>query len=405
MIELLAPAGNFEKLKYALIYGADAVFIGGEDFSLRSRASNFSIERIKEATEFAHNLGKKVYVTTNIIPHRTDLEGLKEYLLKLEKANVDAIICASPYIIDTALKYTNLEVHLSTQQSALNTPTLKYWQELGVKRIVLGRELSLDDIKKITNNPIDLEVFIHGGMCMSYSGRCALSNNLAARDANRGGCAHSCRWEYKLYQDKEKVSDEIFSISSKDLSAVNEIKELMDAGVKSLKIEGRMKSLHYIATVTKTYRMLIDDLIKNPALNDFQKYRDEIAKAENRLLENGYLDNDLGPSKQLYEFTGEKPNQAFIGLVLDYDQETMIATVEQRNNFGINDTIEVFSPDIDNKTFILDNLKDDEGIDIDRARHAQQIVKIKMPFPISKYSIFRKVLWFLKKITEVLNIK
>lgn len=392
MVELLAPAGDLEKLKYALIYGADAVFIGGEDFSLRSRASNFSIEKIKEATTFAHNLGKKVYVTTNIIPHQDDLKGLKEYLEKLEEANVDAIICASPYIIATALKHTNLEVHLSTQQSALNTPTLHYWRDLGVKRIVLGRELSLEEIKELPLNEIDLEVFIHGGMCMSYSGRCALSNNLAARDANRGGCAHSCRWEYKLHQNKELISPEIFSISSKDLSAVNEIKALVNSGVKSLKIEGRMKSLHYIATVTKTYRMLIDDLDKNPNLTDFQKYRQEIAKAENRLLENGYLDGNFGPSKQLYEFTGEKPNQAFVGLVIDFDQDSMVATIEQRNNFGIDDNIEIFSPHNDNKVFILDNLKDDEGNDLKRARHAQQIVQVKMPFIVDKYSILRKVL-------------
>ncbi|MGI6786955.1 MAG: peptidase U32 family protein [Acholeplasmataceae bacterium] len=392
MIELLAPAGDLEKLKYALIYGADAVFIGGNQFSLRARASNFTIETIKEAVNFAHKLGKKVYVTTNIIPHEEDVNGLVEYLKALEAARVDAIICASPLIIKTALKHTNLEIHLSTQQSAINRYSLKFWKEYGVKRIVLGRELSIKMIDDLPKELLDIEVFIHGGMCMSYSGRCSLSNTLTNRDANRGGCAHSCRWQYHLYNDNKLISNQYFSMSSKDLMAVAAVPKLIDIGVKSLKIEGRMKSLHYISTVVKTYRMLIDEYYEKGNIDNFQFYIDEIYKAENRLTGLGYLDGDIGPSKQLFEFLGERPNQAFIGLVIDFNADTMIAEVEQRNYFKIGDRIEVFSPNQSNQYFVLDNLINEDGKNIEVARHAKQTVFIKMPFKVEKYSMLRKVL-------------
>lgn len=391
MIELLAPAGNLEKLKYALIYGADAVYIGGINFSLRARASNFTIEMIEEAVEFAHSLNKRVYVTTNIIPHHEDMEGLVEYLKALEKAKVDAIICASPYIIKTAKENTNLEIHLSTQQSALNDEALKFWKDMGVERVVLARELSIEDLSKMDRELLELEVFIHGGMCMSFSGRCSLSNNLTLRDANRGGCAHSCRWEYLLHENKELVSDEIFSLSSKDLMAIHEIPSLIDLNIKSLKIEGRMKSLHYIATVVKSYRMLIDDYLKEGEIKEFSKYENEILKAENRLTANGLLDGDMGPEKQLYKFVSERPNQKFIGLIKDYDKQTGYSTIEQRNYFEKGDKIEVFSPTKENQVFVLDNLYDEDLKPIDVARHAQQIVKIKFPFEVDKYSMLRKI--------------
>lgn len=390
MIELLAPAGDLEKLKYALIYGADAVFIGGNKFSLRARASNFNLDTIEEAVNFAHSLGKKVYVTTNIIPHHEDLDGLVEYLQALEARKVDAIIAASPVIIKAALDNTNLEVHLSTQQSALSSKALQFWKNYGVERIVLGRELSLEELDLMPKGFIELEVFIHGGMCMSFSGRCSLSNNLTLRDANRGGCAHSCRWQYHLYDQDNRVSDEFFSMSSKDLMALDEVPRLMDIGISSLKIEGRMKSLHYIATVVKTYRMLIDEYKKTGKVLDMSIYHDEIGKAENRLTSSGYLTGEIGPDKQLYEFLGERPNQAFVGLVIDYDESSNIAVIEQRNRFNLNDTIEIFSPNEDNKTFVLDNMVNDKNEPIDVARHAQQIVKIKMPFKVEKYSMIRK---------------
>lgn len=393
MAELLAPAGDLEKLKTALLYGADAVFIGGQSFSLRARASNFSLDDMKEATAFAHKLGKKVYVTTNIIPHHEDFDGLLEYLKGLESAHIDAIITASPYIVDTALKQTSLEVHLSTQQSAINARTVNFWYKKGVKRIVLGRELDKHQIKELKEQTeADIEVFIHGGMCMSYSGRCSLSNTLTNRDANRGGCAHSCRWQYHLYNDNKLISNQYFSMSSKDLMAVAAVPKLIDIGVKSLKIEGRMKSLHYISTVVKTYRMLIDEYYEKGNIDNFQFYIDEIYKAENRLTGLGYLDGDIGPSKQLFEFLGERPNQAFIGLVIDFNADTMIAEVEQRNYFKIGDRIEVFSPNQSNQYFVLDNLINEDGKNIEVARHAKQTVFIKMPFKVEKYSMLRKVL-------------
>ncbi|MBE0700897.1 MAG: U32 family peptidase, partial [Acholeplasmataceae bacterium] len=282
MIELLAPAGDLEKLKIALLYGADAVFIGGQSFSLRARASNFDLDDILQATTFAHAQNKKVYVTTNIIPHNEDMAGLVSYLKALESRNVDAIISASPFIIDMALQHTTLEVHLSTQQSATNAETVNFWHEKGIKRIVLARELDKHQIRQLkTKTHADLEVFIHGGMCMSFSGRCSLSNNMTDRDANRGGCAHSCRWNYDLLVDGKRISENSFSMSSKDLEALEQIPHLIDSGIHALKIEGRMKSLHYIATVVSTYRKLIDLYEKTRTISDFEPFLKELQKAEN----------------------------------------------------------------------------------------------------------------------------
>lgn len=264
-VELLAPAGDLQKLKIAVMYGANAVFIGGEKFSLRSRASNFTLEDIKEGCDFAHQHGAHIHVTCNILPHETDLEGLIEYLKKLEKCGVDAIICASPIVIEAVIKHTKMECHVSTQESTLNSKMVDFWTNLGVTRVVLGRELSIPQIKEIkAKSNVQIEAFIHGGMCVSYSGRCMLSNNMTNRDANRGGCAHSCRWNYDLLIDNEKINPdgEYFQMSSKDLCSIYDIKGILDSHVDSLKIEGRMKSIHYIATVVKCYRMMIDEYEK-----------------------------------------------------------------------------------------------------------------------------------------------
>ncbi|MDR4969225.1 MAG: peptidase U32 family protein, partial [Acholeplasmataceae bacterium] len=352
MVELLAPAGDLEKLKIALMYGADAVFIGGQNFSLRARASNFTLDDILDATTFAHERNKKVYVTTNIIPHNEDMDGLIEYLKALEQRNVDAIISASPFIIDMAIKHTSLEVHLSTQQSASNAESVNFWHQKGIKRIVLARELDKHQIRKLKKKTdADLEVFIHGGMCMSYSGRCSLSNNMTDRDANRGGCAHSCRWNYDLTVKGESVSDLSFSMSSKDLEALEQIPHLIDSGVSSLKIEGRMKSLHYIATVVSTYRKLIDEYEKAHEIKNFKPYMIDLQKAENRLASHGYLEGLPGVEQQLYNQRSEQPTQLFIGLVQDYDEKTQIATIEQRNYFENGTEVEVFSPNGEIKTF------------------------------------------------------
>lgn len=390
--ELLAPAGNLEKLQIALIYGADAVYIGGKKFSLRARASNFDIPEIKKAVDFAHNLNKKVYITTNIIPHNDNLDGLLEYLKELENAGVDAIICASPVIIDTALKNTDLEVHLSTQLSSTNYETVNFWKSHGVERIVLARELDKTEIREMNEKTTaDLEVFIHGGMCVSYSGRCTLSNNMTDRDANRGGCAHSCRWNYDLFEGENKLNeDEAFSMSSKDLQTVKHISDLIDMGVASLKIEGRMKSIHYIATVVNTYRKLIDDICDDFEV-DLPNYLLQIKKAENRLTSHGFMEGMTTIDEQLYNMRSENPTQEFIGIVRDFDDETNIAIIEQRNHFLPGDIVEAFSPTFGTMKFMVDEIRDIKGNLVDAARHPKQLLKIFVPFKVKEFDMIRKI--------------
>lgn len=389
--ELLAPAGDLEKLKIALMYGADAVFIGGKQFSLRARASNFDIETIKQATEFAHQHQKKVYVTTNIIPHEDDLEDLIPYLKALEEASVDAIICASPSIIDIARKHTKLEVHVSTQQSITNAESVNFWHQRGIERVVLARELSLEELRALRNRTdCDLEVFIHGGMCVSYSGKCTLSNTMTDRDANRGGCAHSCRWNYELFEDDSPIVTSIpFSMSSKDLQTVKYISHLIDIGIDSLKIEGRMKSVHYIATVVHTYRKLIDDICDDLDI-DLPHYLLEIRKAENRLTSHGFMAGMTTTDEQLYNLRSEQPTQSFIGLVLDYNPNTKIATIEQRNHFETNDLVEIFSPRFSPVSFKVDAIQNEDNDIIDVARHPKQRLRIRVPFPVAPYDMLRK---------------
>lgn len=390
--ELLAPAGDLEKLKIAFIYGADAVFIGGKKFSLRARASNFDIPQIKEACDFAHSKNKKVYVTTNIIPHNDNIDGLIEYLQELEQAGVDAIICASPIIIDTAKQHTNLEVHISTQLSNTNYESVNFWQQEGISRVVLARELNKHELKELrSHTTCDIEVFIHGGMCVSYSGRCTLSNNMTDRDANRGGCAHSCRWNYDIFDGESKLNEDIsFAMSSKDLQTVKHISDLIDIGVNSLKIEGRMKSIHYIATVVNTYRRLIDNICDDYQV-DLPKYLLEIKKAENRLTSHGFMEGMTTIDEQLYNMRSENPTQEFIGLVHDYNEETMIATIEQRNFFETGDEVEVFSPNFPPTHFKVEDIKDQDGNILDAARHPKQMIQLFIPFTVSKYDMLRKV--------------
>ncbi|MFA5719624.1 MAG: U32 family peptidase [Acholeplasmataceae bacterium] len=389
MIELLAPAGDLEKLKYAYIYGADACFIGGLEYSLRARASNFSIEHIKQAVKLKNEYQKKLYVTTNIIPHNENLEGVIHYLKQLDEVGIDGIIVASPYIASMAKKHTNLEIHISTQQSIVNSYAIDYFKTLGAKRVVLGRELTLSEIKQIKNQTdVDIEVFIHGGMCASYSGRCTLSNTFTLRDANRGGCAHSCRWDYEVY-DKDTLvsSNTLFSMSSKDLQSIKEIKELMDIGIHSLKIEGRMKSIHYIATVVNAYRMLIDEYSKTKTIKDYDYYINEIAKAENRLTHQGFLRGIPTKDSQLYDRL-ETPIKTFVGIIEAYGEYTL---VEQRNYFKVGDTLEVFGPSKKIKTFKVEEILDESKNPLEAARHPKQKVYLKIPFKVDKYDLLRLV--------------
>lgn len=389
--ELLAPAGDLEKLKVAILYGANAVFIGGEKFSLRSRASNFTISDIKEACNFAHSHNAKVHVTCNIVMHNIDLEGLLSYLKDLEACGVDAIITSSLYMMKLALDNTNLEVHVSTQESTTNSLALKLYDELGLKRVVLARELSLDEISEVRKKTTkELEVFIHGGMCASYSGRCMLSNNMTNRDANRGGCAHSCRWNYDLYEGDTKLNPagDYFSMSSKDLCAIHEIPRLMDIGINSFKIEGRMKSLHYVASITNTYRKLIDEYERTGKIADFGIYEEMINKAENRLTSTGFLIGNTTVKEQLYDLNLTVPTKAFVGLVLDYDKKTKTVLIEQRNFFKPFTKLEVFTPA---KTFVIDvkEIYDCDGNLLDAARHPLEHIKFQCDYELKPYDMLR----------------
>ena len=392
-VELLAPAGDLEKLKIAILYGADAVFIGGLKFSLRSRASNFTIEDIKEGCKFAHEHNAKVHVTCNILPHEIDVDGVRDYLHSLEDAGVDAIICASPLIIEEALK-TKMEVHVSTQESTLNSSMVKFYESLGVDRVVLGRELDLNSIKEIkANSNVDIEAFIHGGMCVSYSGRCMLSNNMTGRDANRGGCAHSCRWNYDLTINGNKINeDEYFAMSSKDLCSIPVLKEYLETNVSSFKIEGRMKSIHYIATIVKTYREAIDEYYATGDIKNIDYYMNQIRKAENRQTSIGFLKGMTTVNEQLYDLFTEIPTQNFIGLILDYNNETQIAKVDVRNYFKINSNIELFRAKGKDEHFMLTDIVNEDGVHIEEANHPRDIVYIKIPFECKENDMLRLVL-------------
>lgn len=393
--ELLSPAGDLEKLKIAIMYGADAVYIGGKEFSLRARASNFTLDDIAEGVQFAKTYGAKVYVTTNIIAHNENIKDYENYVRALEARGVSAVIVADPYLATKAKEVVNeMEVHISTQQSITNSYAVNFWADQGITRVVLGRELTIDEIHNVVDNSnAEIEVFIHGGMCSSYSGRCTLSNNMTDRDANRGGCAHSCRWNYEMFTGKgEKLSSEdtAFSFSSRDLMSVRHIPALVNYGVDSLKIEGRMKSIHYIATVVGTYRKLIDDYFDNPNLTDFSMYLNEIEKSENRLTAEGFFGGQPTEHEQLYNLRSEQPTQEFIGIVLDYDATTGFATVEQRNYFEKGDAIEIYGPSFKHIHCDVEDMLDTDGNALDVARHPKQILKVKLPQGTQAFDLIRK---------------
>ncbi len=397
-IELLSPAGDLERLKIAILYGADAVYIGGKKFSLRSRASNFDIADIQEAVRFANEHGARIHVTVNMLPHEEDMHDLKEYLKQLEDAGVTAIICASATIAMTAKEVApKLEIHFSTQHSTCNSQAIKFWQSKGVDRVVLARECTLDDIMQTTaNSPLPIEAFIHGGMCISYSGRCTLSNNMTNRDANRGGCAQSCRWKYRLYKEDQQLNDdeELFSMSSKDLMAAQYIPELIKAGVASLKIEGRMKSTYYVATVVKTYRMLIDEVYEKGSISDerMQFYMNELSKAENRPTDIGFYAGLPKFSAHLYGINGAGVTQEFIASVLDYSKATQMATILVRNNFKPGCQAEVFGPHITNEPLIIGDCFDEDGQRIEVANKPMQILTTRIPFEVEKNDMIRKII-------------
>lgn len=396
-IELLAPAKDLFKAKIAIDYGADAVYIGGQSYSLRSRASNFSDEDIYTIVNYAHERNKKVYVTVNIVFHDEDFVGIKEYLLYLNEIGVDAVIVSSVFVMDLVKKCCpNMEVHVSTQLSSLNSKAVETLKGFGADRVVLGREASMDEIKEIAScSVLPLEVFIHGGMCSNYSGRCVLSNRMTNRDANRGGCAHSCRWKYKVYENDNLISDEVnlFSMSSKDLRASEYVEDMIKCGVSSLKIEGRMKSEYYIAQVVKTYRKMIDEVYEVGHLDEdrIAYYNDELEKAENRLSDSGFLSGVCDDSKHLYGVNGSGVTHDYVAMVKSYDKTRGLALIEVKNAFDLDDTLEVFGPSIDNKQFINKMMYNSEWKDIKEAHKPTELVIIRIPFEVNKNDMIRKV--------------
>ena len=387
MIELLAPAGDLERLKMACLYGADAIYIGGRDFSLRANAKNFSIDEIKEACEFAHSLGKRVYVTVNIVFHNENLEGLEEYLKKLDDCKIDAIIASDIVVLTTAKKLgVKFEVHLSTQASTLNYGQGLFYKDLGVTRIVLAREASKSDIKRIKEETnLELECFIHGAMCTSISGKCILSNYITNRDSNRGGCAQICRWVFNMQETEVP-----FSITPKDLNMVPFIKEMIDVGVNSFKVEGRMRSIYYIATIINVYRRIIDKIKDNTLTDALCKYYlDLLNRCANRDSTPQFFDKLPTKDEQYFLGREEVSNQDFLGIVLDYDEKTNIATIEQRNYFKVGDTVEFFGPNLESYTYNVEEIKDEDGQVIDVARHPRMIVKLKVDQKLEKYDMMR----------------
>lgn len=401
--ELLAPAGDLEKLKMAIIYGADAVYLGGVQFGLRAFAKNFTMDELTEGVSFAHKRGKKVYVTLNIIPHNDDLIGLEDYVRELEKIGIDAVIVSDPGVLSIVKSVSpNMEIHLSTQANTTNYKSANFWYNQGVKRIILARELSLVEIKDIINNVpdnLDIEVFIHGAMCISYSGRCLLSNYMTSRDANRGECAQSCRWKYYLMEEKRPgeyfpiVEDEkgTYVFNSKDLCMLEHIPELIESGINSLKIEGRMKSQYYVATVVRSYRMAIDRYFENPKNYRYnENWLEEIKKASYRDFTTGFYFGKPGSEEQNYSSSSYIRTYDFVGLILDYEPKTGIAIVEQRNRMFVGDEIEIFGPNKKHFVQKIENMWNDENEEINVAPHPKQIIKIKVDKPVEKWDIIRK---------------
>lgn len=389
-IELLAPAGSLEKMEFAFHYGADAVYFGGKEFSLRANAKNFSREEMKEAIEYAHLKGKKAYVTVNIVFHNEDLTGLKEYLEYLSSIKVDAIIASDIAVINMVRENNiDLEVHISTQASILNHEAALFYKEMGATRVVLAREASKEDIKKIKESTgLEIECFAHGAMCTSISGRCVLSNYCTNRDSNRGGCAQICRWTFDYKKDGELVTETPFSMTPKDLNLVSYIKDMIDVGVNSFKIEGRMRSIYYVSTVILIYRRLIDKIKDNTLTEEYASYALNILnRVANRDSAPQFFNKMPGVDEQYYLGRVELSNQDFLGLVLDYQDG--IATIEQRNNFKVGDTVQFFGPNFETFDYVIESIQDENGDEIDIARHPQMIIKLKVPHKLEKNDMMR----------------
>lgn len=400
-IEVLSPAGNMDKLKMAIRYGADAVYCAGQSFGLRASSSNFSNEELKEAVEFVHSHGKKIYVTCNIIPHNEDLVGLEDYLKFLESIKVDAIIVADLGIFLLAKRVApNLERHVSTQANTTNYLTTEFWKEQGATRVVVAREVSIADIKTMKEAAdIEIEAFVHGAMCISYSGRCLLSNYFTTRDANRGQCTQACRWKYSLVEENrpgeyypiEEDQHGTYIFNSKDLCLLKYIPDLVEAGVDSLKIEGRMKSVHYAATVTKVYREAVDSYLADPEHYEVKpEWIEELEKISHRPYTEGFSVEKPDETAQNYGQSSNTQTHDFIGLVEGYNVEEGYAYLEQRNNFKVGDEVEFCQPHGELVHHMITKMTDEEGNEITVAPHPQMKVRLYIDTPLEEYAMMRR---------------
>lgn len=396
--ELLAPAGNFEKLQAALIYGADAVYFGGKNFSLRACGDNFTQAQILQAVEFTHAHGKKIYAAVNVFAHNADLDALADYLKFLDSAGVDAVLVSDLGVLALAKQLTNLTVHISTQANVTNWRAAKFFCDLGASRIVLARELTCAEILEIKQNcAAELEIFIHGAMCISYSGRCWLSKFLTGRDANQGACTHSCRWKYSLVE--ETRPNEYFPVgedergsyvmNSKDLCLLPQLDKIIGSGVASLKIEGRMKSVNYVAGVVKVYRAAIDSYCANPeAFSVRGEWLEELDKVAHRPYTTGFFLSDGMPT-EIHDTSKPSRSANFLGIVRAFDASSMTATIEQRGKFEAGERVEFLQPRSDTFSQVITSMRDEEGLEISAAPHAQQLVRMPVTAPVEVWSLLR----------------
>ena len=385
MVELLAPAGDFEKLKFAFLYGADAVYFGGQNFSLRANAQNFNVLELKKATKYAHALNKKVYVTVNIVFHDSDFIGLDEYLKYLNAINVDGVIVSDISVIKRINELNlNIPICLSTQASLLNTRALNFWKNIGVSRVVLAREASKEEIKKIKDTGMEVETFIHGAMCTSFSGKCVLSNYMTLRDSNRGGCAQVCRWSFEV-QNKPDLT-----ITPKDLNMIPFIEEEIKMGIDSFKIEGRMRSIYYVATVLLAYRRLIDAALNNTLTDGLKNYYLNILnRCANRESTPQFYDKIPGINEQYFKGRKEDSNQDFLGVVIAYDEINNLATIETRNYFKIGDEVQFFHPNIETFNYKINKIYNDSMEEIKVSNHPKDIIKLHIPIKLEKNTLMR----------------
>lgn len=401
--ELLIPASSLEVLKIAVIYGADAVYIGGEAFGLRAKAKNFSMEEIREGIAFAHAHDVKVYITANILAHNGDLDGVREYFAELREIKPDALIISDPGVYMIAKEVCpEIERHISTQANNTNYGTYRFWYEQGAKRVVSARELSLVEIKEIRANiPDDLEIetFIHGAMCISYSGRCLLSNYFTGRDANQGACTHPCRWKYAVVEEKRpgeylpvyENERGTYIFNSKDLCMIEHIPELMESGIDSFKIEGRMKTALYVATVARTYRRAIDDYKQSPELyrEHMAWYQEQISNCTYRQFTTGFFFGKPSDEAQIYDNNTYVKEYTYLGIVGEQNEEGLYR-IEQRNKFSVGESIEVMKPDGANITVTVQRIVDEEGNDMESAPHPKQVLYIDLGQPLAMYDILRR---------------